>query len=297
MTDIYTRKSKPQAPKLNIGRFNSLKVVKIVDFGVFLDGGDTNAGGYGNILLPKRYVPESAELGDSVHAFIYTDSNDELIATTLEPKIQVGECAYMKVKDVNDMGAFLDWGLTKDLFVPFKEQHKPYEVGKSYVVYAYQDRHSERILASSRLSRHLSELSTSFEAKQKVNLLICGRSEMGYKAVVNNRYLGLVFRDDAFKTVYYGQKLPGYIKAIRDDGKIDLSLQLPSGMGKKDLSAQIIDYLKAAGGSSSMTDRADPEDIYDIFNVSKKNYKKALGALYKQRRITISPDKIQLTDE
>lgn len=290
----YKSKTHQNQKHLKIGEFNTLKVIKKVDFGVYLDAGDVNENGYGNILLPKRYVTEGLDIGDDAHVFIYTDSNDELIATTQEPRICVGECAYLKVKDVNDVGAFLDWGIAKDLFVPFDEQHKRFEVDKSYVVYAYLDPHSERVLASSRLSRHLKEEAINLKPQQKVKLLICGRSEMGYKAVINHQFLGLIFRDDAFKTLRYGQRTTGYIKYIRDDQKIDLSLQLPSSMGRKDITEQIIDYLTAAGGSSSMTDKADPEDIYDIFNVSKKNYKKALGALYKQKRITITPDKISL---
>ena len=274
-----------------VGKFNMLNVVKKVDFGVYLDGGELD-----NILLPKRYVPDGTEIGDSLHVFIYADSEDLLIATTIEPRASVGECAYLKVKDVNDTGAFLDWGLPKDLLVPFKEQHKPFELGKSYVVYLYLDEYSDRILASSRLSRHLSEESPYFKANQKVKLLICGKSDMGFKAVVNHSYLGLIFRDDAFKPLKYGQKIDGYIKDVRDDKKINLSLQLPAGTGRKELSEQIIDYLNAAGGSSSMTDKADPDDIYDIFNVSKKNYKKALGALYKQKRIVITPEQISLTE-
>lgn len=274
-----------------IGKFNVLKVVKKVDFGVYLDGGEMD-----NILLPKRYVPDNADIGDKLNVFIYADSEDLLIATTTEPRATVGECAYLKVKDVNDTGAFLDWGLPKDLLVPFKEQHKPFELGKSYVVFVYLDEYSDRILASSRLSRHLSEEAIYFKTDQNVKLLICGKSDMGYKAVVNHSYLGLIFRDDAFKPLKYGQKVNGYIKDVRDDKKINLSLQLPAGTGRKDLTEQIIEYLKAAGGKSSMTDKADPEDIYDIFNVSKKNYKKALGALYKQRRITLTPDQVSLIE-
>lgn len=275
-----------------IGKFNVLNVVKQVDFGVYLDGGE-----FDNILLPKRYVPEGTKVGDSVDVFIYADSEDILIATTVRPRATVGQCAYLKVTDVNDTGAFLDWGLPKDLLVPYKEQHKPFELGKSYVVYIYVDEYNDRLLASSRLSRHLSEEAMYFKADQKVKLLICGKSDMGFKAVVNHSYLGLIFRDDAFKPVKYGQKIDGYIKDVRDDKKINLSLQLPSGAGKKELTEQIVDYLKAAGGSSGMTDKAEPDDIYDIFNVSKKNYKKALGALYKQKRITITPDKITLTGD
>jgi len=273
----------------SIGKMNHLQVVKLVDFGVYLD-----AGKFATVLLPKRYVPEGCALGDWLDVFIYLDSEDEVIATTLTPKVMVGQCAYLKVKDVNATGAFLDWGLPKDLLVPYNEQHKPMEVDKSYVVFVYLDPQTDRLVASSKLSRHLLEATRDLEPRQAVDLLICGRSDMGYKAVVNNDYLGLIFRDDAFKPLRYGQRLSGYVKGIRADGKIDLSLQLPAGAGRQDLGEQIIAYLKAQGGSSTLTDKAAPDDIYHQFNVSKKNYKKALGALFKQKRILIEPDKIRL---
>ncbi len=273
----------------SIGKMNRLQVVKLVDFGVYLDAGE-----FSTVLLPKRYVPEGCATGDWLDVFIYLDSEDEIIATTLTPKVMVGQCAYLKVKDVNNTGAFLDWGLPKDLLVPYGEQHKPMEMGKSYVVTVLLDDATQRIVASSRLSRHLLESARHLKPRQAVDMLICGRSDMGYKAVVNNEYLGLIFRDDAFKPLRYGQRLNGYIKGLRTDGKIDLSLQLPAGAARQDLGEQIIAHLKAQGGTSALTDKAAPDDIYHHFNVSKKNYKKALGALFKQKRILIEADKISL---
>ncbi len=274
---------------VEIGRYNTLEVVKTVDFGVYLDGDDL-----GTILLPKRYVPERCALGDRLSVFIYTDSEDLLIATTEAPRVCAGECAHLVVKDVNDAGAFLDWGLSKDLLVPYGEQHKPMEVGKSYVVCVYLDEHSDRIVASSRLSRHLQETSMYFKEHQAVDLLICGRSDMGYKAVINHTHLGLVFRDEAFKALKYGEKVQGYIHGIRQDKKIDLALQLPAGKGRDELSERILADLRAQKGASTLTDKSDPKEIYRLFNVSKNNYKKALGALYKQKKIRIEPDKITL---
>lgn len=274
---------------VEIGQVNKLQVVKIVDFGVYLDGEELQ-----NILLPKRYVPEECHRGDWLSVFIYMDSEDLLIATTESPLVAVGECAYLQVKQVNDVGAFLDWGLSKDLLVPYSEQHKPMEEGRSYVVTVYLDQYTDRIVASSRLSRRLQETSVYFKPEQEVDLLICGRSDMGYKAVVNQTHLGLVFKDEAFKPLSYGKRLQGYIKTIREDGKIDLALQLPSGKGRDALSEQILQHLKDQGGTSEFTDKSAPEDIYRLFNVSKKNYKKALGALYKQKLILIEKDKITL---
>ncbi|HEY7884040.1 MAG TPA: S1-like domain-containing RNA-binding protein [Cellvibrionaceae bacterium] len=276
---------------INIGKTNHLKVIKQVDFGVFLEGGE-----YGNILLPRRYVPEGTVVGDQLDVFIYFDSNDDIIATTLTPKVKVGECAYLQVKEVNEVGAFLDWGLPKDLLVPFGEQHKPMEAGRSYVVTVYTDSLSERLVASSKLSHHLEESGHGFSQNQKVDLLIWGRSDMGYKAVINHTHLGLIFRDYAFKPLRYGDHTTGYIKAIRDDGKIDLSLQLPAGnlRAQDSLDAKILAYLEANNGVSKLTDKSKPDDIYREFNVSKGNYKSALGRLYKQRKIVIEKDRIIL---
>jgi predicted RNA-binding protein (virulence factor B family) len=274
---------------VQIGKFNRLQVVKHVDFGVYLEGGK-----FGNILLPKRYVPEDVEVGDELEVFVYLDSEDEIIATTERPKVTVDECAYLKVIDVNRMGAFLDWGLPKDLLVPYNEQSHPMELDKSYVVYVYLDPYTNRIVASSRLSRHLQEESVDFKPQQAVKLLICGRSDMGYKAVINNTHLGLLFKDDAFKPLRYGSRTPGYIKSIRPDGKIDLSLQLPPIQQREQLTEQIIAHLEARGGESNLTDKSAPDDIYRQYNVSKGTYKKAIGSLYKAKRIVIEADRIRL---
>lgn len=272
-----------------LGRYNQLTVVKNTEFGIFLDGGK-----FGNILLPKRYVTDDMKLGNKLNLFVHLDSDDSLIATTLTPKAQVGECAYLQVKDINQAGAFLDWGLPKDLLVPFGEQHTTMEMGKSYVVCIYLDTYTGRITASSRLNRHLEERAAGFKPQQGVDLLICGKSDMGYKAVINHTYLGLIFRDDAFKPLQYGEKIKGYIKQIRDDKKIDLALQKRANDSKSELAEIIINYLQSHGGSCHITDKSDPDLIYKTFNVSKGNYKNALSLLYKQRRILITPEKITL---
>lgn len=274
---------------LQIGKQNRLTIVKHTDFGIFLDGGK-----YGNILLPKRYVTADMKIGGILDVFIYLDSDDCIIATTLTPKATVGECAFLEVKEVNNVGAFLDWGLPKDLLVPYGEQHKPMEVGRSYVVCIYRDEYSGRITASSRLSRHLEERASGLRPQQAVDLLICGRSDMGYKAVVNHTHLGLVFRDDAFRTLLYGEKVKGFVKAIRPDRKIDLSLQKHARDTKEDLAEKILTDLQQRGGVSYLTDKSDPETIHKAFNVSKGNYKNALSLLYKQRKILIEKDQITL---
>lgn len=275
---------------ITIGGFNKLQVVKEVNFGVYLDGHDMDT-----ILLPKRYVPDGTQLGDWINVFIYLDSEDILIATTESPLAKVGECAHLKVTDVNNAGAFLDWGLPKDLLVPYGEQHTPLETGKSYVIHLYVDEYTDRIVGTSRLNRHLSEQGFEFEVNQKVDLLICGKTDMGYKVVVNHTHLALIFRDDAFKPLKYGQKTHGYIKNIRQDGKLDISLQLPAGLGRDALTSKILSRLHSAGGSLPITDKTHPDEIYKEFNVSKNTYKKAIGALYKQKKIIISPEQIKLT--
>ena len=275
---------------VQIGKINCLKVVKKVDFGIYLDGDHLD-----NILLPKRYVPENTDIGDELDVFIYNDSDDILIATTEVPDVTVGEGAYLKVVDVNDMGAFLDWGLPKDLLVPYNEQHKPMEVDKSYVVHVFLDDYTDRLVASSKLNRHLEEKSfNDFEALQEVDLLVCGRSDMGYKVVIDHTHIGLIYKDDAFKPLRYGKQLKGFIKDLRDDGKINVLLQLPAGTGRDELSDKILEHLRMNDGVSKLTDKSAPDDIYHHFNVSKKNYKKALGALYKAKKIVIAPGEIKL---
>lgn len=274
---------------IDIGQTYQLPIVKFVDFGAYVD-----AQNHGTVLLPKRYLKPEWEVGDEIKVFLYLDSDDKIIATTEVPKIEVGQSGLLKVTDVNDTGAFMDWGLGKDLLVPYREQHKPMQVGRDYVVTVYIDDASERIVASSKLSRHLQETSRYHKPNQEVDLLICGKSDMGYKAVINHTHLGLIYRDDAFRPLHYGEKTKGFIKNIRPDGKINLALQLPAGVGREDLGEQIIAHLKAQGGSSNLSDKSSPEDIYRIFQVSKKNYKKALGALYKQKRIQIEQDIIRL---
>jgi predicted RNA-binding protein (virulence factor B family) len=274
---------------VEIGTFNKLQVVKQVDFGVYVDGGELDT-----ILLPKRYVPEGCEIGDWVDVFLYFDSDDLLIATTETPKVQVGDCAMLTVVDINHAGAFMDWGLPKDLLVPYNEQQKPMEVGYSYVVHVFHDQNSDRIAASTKLSHHLDEETVWLKPRQAVNLLIAGRTELGYKAVIDNKYLGLIFRADAFRPLKIGERLPGFVKSIRKDGKIDLLISQATLQGDHDLGEQIIRHLTEVGGESSLTDKSNPDDIYRTYKVSKKKYKQALGSLYKSKRISLSAEKIQL---
>jgi len=273
-----------------IGRKNRMRVVKAVHFGLYLDGGDA-----GEILLPSREVPENARPGDFLHVFLYRDSDDRLIATRKTPRAMVGEAAYLKVKEQTDVGTFMDWGLSKDLLVPFNEQAWPMNPGRSYVVYLFVDEKSGRIAASTRYNRHLSEDGHGFRCGQKVRLMIAARSALGYKAIINNTHLGLIFKNDVFQPLKFGQQLAGYIKTIRDDGKIDLALQPASDEARDRLEEQILEHLRRHEGSSEITDKSPPELIYKTFRTSKANFKRALGRLYKKRLVLIKKDRVSLT--
>jgi predicted RNA-binding protein (virulence factor B family) len=274
---------------LEVGKFNNLQVVKFADHGAYVDGGEE-----GTILLPNRYVPDGLAIDDWIDVFLYFDSDDLLIATTEIPKAMVGSVELLKVIDTNRVGAFLDWGLPKDLLVPYSEQQHPMKEGESYMVYVFHDHNTDRILASSKLNRYFAEEAPGLEPRQAVDLRVFDKTALGYKALIDNQYLGLIFHDDAFRPLAIGERLPGYIKAIREDGKIDLIISQHSPKGDNSLEDQIMTHLKASGGESDLTDKSDPDRIYRQFKVSKKKYKNALGALYKHKLIVITRDKISL---
>jgi len=261
-----------------IGQFNSLPISKFVDFGAYLDGGEL-----GTILLPKRYLPNEPEPGQFLDVFLYFDSESRLIATTLKPRAVIGQCASMKVEDVNRIGAFVDWGLPKQLLVPFGQQRRKMEVGEYHVVYVYQDEYSELIAGSSKLSNFLNEFNTDFVPNQSVDLLISNRTDLGYKAVINDTHLGMIFETEILQPLKVGQKLKGYIKAIREDGKLDLSLQLQGQSARDDIAEKILAYMERHQGRCIYTDKSSPEDIYQNFQTSKGNFKKAIGGLLKRK--------------
>lgn len=276
-----------------IGRFNSLQVVKHTDFGLYLDGGD-----HGEILLPKRYVPknEPTEVEDWLNVFLYLDSEDRVIATTLKPKVQVGGFASLKVAEVNRVGLFLDWGLPKDLLLPHSEEKRPLQVGDYCVVYVYLDERTRRITATARLDRYLDNTPANYRVGQEVDLLVVERTDLGYKAIIEGKHWGLIHKNEVFKFMRNGLRETGYIKELRADGKISLSLQ-PAGAGLSDaLSEQILAALREAGGSLALSDKSPPELISRQFGVSKGNFKKAIGGLFKQGLIVIHDDRIELAD-
>jgi len=274
---------------VQIGKFNTLKVAKQVPFGVYLDGNEL-----GDILLPRLDVPTNCQIGDPIEAFIYLDSEDKPIATTRRPRAQAGQCVSLRVAQVNHAGAFLDWGLPKDLLVPYSEQRVPMIEDNSYVVYVYLDKPSGRLVASSRLESWLKEDGEGFEEMQPVNLLVWGRTDMGYKAVIDQTHLGLIFKTEVLQPLKIGQKIKGFVRRIREDGRIDLCLQLQGQGVRDDLAEKILAHLAANDGKSALCDHSAPDDIYKQYAVSKGNYKKALGGLLKQGKIVIHPDYIAL---
>lgn len=275
-----------------LGKFNQLQVIRHSASGAFLDGESL-----GDILLPKRYVEDDLAVGDTIEVFVYNDSEDRIVATTERPKAVVGDCAYLKVVDTNRIGAFFDWGLPKDLLVPFNEQQKPVQKGYSYVVYLFVDEQSQRIAASSRLEDHLNTDIDIYKPRQAVDLLIYSRSDLGFKAVINNTHLGQLYENETFRKLHFGETVKGYIKNLRTDGKIDLTLQLPAHIERESLAETILQYIKDQGGNSTITDKSPPELIYQTFGVSKATYKKTLGLLYKQRQIKIEKHQITLAEE
>lgn len=274
---------------LNIGNYNTLRIIKILSFGAYLDGGEGK-----EILLPTRYVPNGAQVGDEVEVFIYHDNEGRLIATTLHPKAVVGEFAFMQVKSVNTTGAFLDWGLMKDLLVPYKEQKLTMREGKWYLVYVRLDHVTGRIMASARIEKFLNNIPPKYKFNQEVDLLVADDTEIGYKVIVNNLHWGMVYHNQVFQRLEKGEHLKGYVKEIREDDKLDISLA-PLGYQKVDGIAQtILQALQMQNGFLPVHDKSDPEVIYSLFRCSKKAFKQAIGALYRQHRIALEPDGIRL---
>ncbi len=274
---------------LEIGKYNTLKIVKDLDFGVYLDGGNEK-----EILLPARYVPKNVKPGDEVEVFIYHDNEGRLIATTARPLVTVGEFKFMEVKSVNNTGAFLEWGLMKDLLVPFKEQKMPMREGRWYLVYVHLDHITGRIVASARIDKYLDNVMPEYTFNQEVNLLVADETDIGYKVIINNLHWGLVYYNEVFRRLEKGEEIKGYIKEVREDEKIDVSL-VPLGYQKiEGLAGTILESLKSQGGFIAVHDKSAPEVIQSLFQCSKKSFKQAIGALYKQHLITLENGGISL---
>jgi predicted RNA-binding protein (virulence factor B family) len=276
---------------VRIGKPSTLEVVKFTDQGAYLDGGP-----YGEILLPNRYVPEGCKEEDEIEVFIFFDSEDRIVASTIFPKVMVDEFGYLNVVAVTSFGAFLDWGLPKDLFVPFREQAVKMEKDKSYLVYVYVDHTTGRIVASSKINKYLDKEEIDFVEGDEVKLIISNKTDLGYNAIINGKHLGIIYSNEIFKPVKTGDRVNGFIKKIREDGKVDLSLE-KQGYEKVDpVSAEILEKLKVSNNFLPYSDKTDPEVIKSELGISKKTFKKAIGLLYKNKQITIEEEGIRLAN-
>lgn len=274
---------------VRIGKISTLEILKFAEQGAYLDGGP-----YGEILMPRRYVSEDCVEGDDVDVFIYYDSEDRIVASTDVPFAMVDEFAYLKVVAVTSVGAFLDWGLPKDLLVPFREQTVKMEVGKSYFVRIYVDSVTGRIVASAKFNKFLSKEIPEFKEGDKVELHIAGKTDLGYNAIINQTHIGVLYFNEVFRQIRVGDKTEGFIKKIREDGKVDLSLE-KQGYSKVDpVSEDILEKLRSAGGYLKVSDKTDPAVISSMLGISKKTFKKAIGALYKEKLISIEDEGIRL---
>lgn len=272
-----------------LGDYNNLEIVKRVSFGLYLDGDED-----GEILLPAKYVPDGYDIGDIIKVFVYLDNEERLVATTEEPLAKVGDFALLRVAWTNDYGAFLDWGLLKDLFVPFSEQDGKMVKGNSYLVYVTIDRKSYRIYASARLDKFLSRTKPPYETDEEVDIIVWRRTDLGWKVIVNGNHSGLVFANEVFRDLKTGDRLKGYVKRVRIDGKIDIALQRHGVAGDDDSSMRLLSAIEAQRGFLPLNDNSSPDEIYSMLGMSKKAFKRAAGKLYKQRLIIIDDDGLRL---
>lgn len=272
-----------------MGDYNNLEIVKRVSFGLYLDGDED-----GEILLPAKYVPDGYDIGDIIKVFVYLDNEERLVATTEEPLAKVGDFALLRVAWTNDYGAFLDWGLLKDLFVPFSEQEGKMVKGNSYLVYVTIDRKSYRIYASARLDKYLSRTKPPYETDEEVDIIVWRRTDLGWKVIVNGNHSGLVFANEVFRDLKTGDRLKGYVKRVRTDGKIDIALQRHGVAGDDDSSMRLLSAIEAQRGFLPLNDNSSPDEIYSMLGMSKKAFKRAAGKLYKQRLIIIDDDGLRL---
>lgn len=281
--------------ELQIGRTCQLKVNRQVEFGFYLDGGEQ----YGEVLLPNGEIrPDiNVHIGEPLEVFLHLDTQERIVATTHMPLAQVGDFAYLEVAWVNNFGAFLHWGPLKDLFVPFREQKMKMMKGHSYIVHVHLDPETYRIMASAKVEHFLSQDFPPYRTGDQVELLIWQKTDLGLKAIVDGRYGGLLYDTQMFRTLRTGDRVKGYISQVRPDGKLDLSLQCPGQRGVEDFSAQLLRHLQMNGGQTPLGDKSPAEEVYALFGVSKKVFKKAVGDLYRQRLIEISDTGIRLTPQ
>lgn len=274
---------------IRLGEYNTLEILRNTSVGLFLGDNEGN-----DILLPIKYMPEAYEIGDQLEVFCYLDYDERPVATNLEPSIIVNEFQLLKVVDVSEYGAFMDWGLEKHLLVPFREQRSKMQEGQWYVVFCYLDEKSNRLVASNKLDKFLSNDELTIRVREKVGLIVTRQTDLGWEVIVNNAHKGLVYFNEVFKEIAIGDVMPGIIKGIREDNKIDISLQ---PLGEKILEPaanKIFETLEAHGGYLPLHDKSDPEAIREELQMSKKTFKKGIGTLYKARKIEIKEDGIHV---
>jgi uncharacterized protein len=274
---------------LYLGEMNSLTVFKKTDFGVFLG----EVGSQDEVLLPKKYVPKDLDFDDVIDVFLYTDSEDRIVATTLTPKIFLNQLSVLEVKDVTNFGVFLDWGLDKDLFLPFAEQDGKAQKGDKIAVRLCFDQRTDRLFASAKLKNFTSKKITVQEGEE-VDLIIDRKTELGYQVIINNSHIGLIFFNQVFQSLQKGDRVKGFIDKVREDGKIDVSLQKKGYAQVEDSQSLVLKKLKDKGGVLYLTDKSDPQEIIDELSMSKKVFKKCIGALYKQKKISLEDNRIVL---
>jgi predicted RNA-binding protein (virulence factor B family) len=273
---------------VEIGKYNTLEVLKNTPIGLYLGDGSEE------VLLPKRYVPEKIKIGDKIKVFVYLDNENRPVATTLQPFATVDEFAFLRVKEINEHGAFFDWGIDKDVFAPYSEQTGELKTGHNYVVYIYTDERSGRIAASLKWNQFVDDETNVLTNGTEVRLLIAQQTELGYKAIIDNRYEGLLYANEIFEPLHIGDVKKGFIKQVRDDGKIDLSLQQQGYEHIEDLKQLLLQQLKNNKGFLPLGDKSSPEEIYQHLKISKKSFKKTIGGLFKEKLITLGDFEIRL---
>ncbi|MBQ0908680.1 GntR family transcriptional regulator [Flavobacterium sp. F-328] len=283
---------------IEIGKYNTLTILRDTQVGLFLGNPELDPEGIHDVLLPNKYVPKVFEIGEELIVFVYLDHEQRPVATTLEPSILLNEFALLRVNYTNQVGAFMDWGMEKDILVPFKEQARPMEKGKRYLVYLYLDEKTNRLVASSKLNQFLKNENLTVEKGEEVDLIVSHITELGINVIINEKYKGLMYKDEVYDdAIRTGDRMRGYIKAIRPDNKIDVSLQIQGYQSIEPNAEKILDELRASRGFLRLTDNSHPEDIKTVLKMSKKTFKKAIGALYREQRIEIKEDGIYLIKE
>lgn len=265
-----------------LGTYSTLTAKRQLLQGIYLEDAEGD-----EVLLPNKYIPNGMKLEDEISVFVYTDSEDRIVATTIKPKIELHQFACLVANQVNNIGAFLDWGLEKDLFVPFKEQKLKMKEGHSYIVYMYNDEESDRLVASAKIFKYLSNEELTVKEGEEVNLLIAEPTDLGVNVIINNRHRGLIYRNEIFQNLELGDQMKGFIKKVREDNRLDVSLQAQGLPNIEPSAAKVLGYLKMNQGFMTLTDKSRPEEIMAKMQMSKKSFKKALGSLYRQKLVRL----------